>query len=161
MAVRSGVADTVYRMLLRLYPVRFQEEFGPDMALDFADASDEAWGRRGWRGLTAVWAHAAADVAGSLAVQWMRTGAPRIAAIAFTSAAATASVVVASALTAVVPDRPLLAHVAPRDRDLVILMLLTACVLLIVAATIIFSLWFLRPLVHRRTRSARITLTLL
>ena len=30
-----------YRALLRLYPVRFQEEFGSEMALDFAERHEE------------------------------------------------------------------------------------------------------------------------
>lgn len=54
MVARSSVADAVYRALLRLYPARFQEEFAPDMALDFADASDDAWLRSRWPGLIAV-----------------------------------------------------------------------------------------------------------
>ena len=59
---RSSIPDAVYRALLRLYPARFQEEFAADMALDFADASDEGWMQRGWCGLMAVWVGTSRDL---------------------------------------------------------------------------------------------------
>ena len=144
MAARSSVPDAVYRGLLRLYPVRFQEEFASDMALDFADASDDGWTHGGWPGLAAVWARAAADLARSLAAQWLRTGLPLVALVAFAIVLTTASMALA-----IVPDGPLFGNVAQPDRELAILMLIVACVLLIIASTIIFSLWFLRPLLYR------------
>jgi len=49
----------------------------------------------------------------------------------------------------VVPRGPFLAQVRPNDRELVILLLLTACVVLVIASTIIFTHWFLRPLLYR------------
>jgi hypothetical protein len=145
MATRSSVADVVYRAVLRLYPLRFQEEFASDMALDFADASDEAWMRRQWTGLLAVWLRSAADIVRSLTLQWMRTRLPFVALLSGLVALSTAAIA-----QTVVPRGPFLAQVKPNDRELVILMLMAACVVLVIASTIIFTQWFLRPLLYRR-----------
>jgi hypothetical protein len=151
MAACADVAAAIYKALLRLYPGRFHDEFAPDMALDFADASDDAWERRRWRGLVALWTRTGADLAASLAVQWMRTGIPLVAIVAFT-----ATSVAASMAFTLAPSGPLLINIAPDDRELVFLLFTTACVLLIVAATIIFSLWFLRPLLYRKAPAKKI-----
>ena len=150
MGTRSSVADVVYRAVLRLYPLRFQEEFASDMALDFADASDEAWMQRQWTGLLSVWLRSAADVARSLTLQWMRTKLPVVALISGLVALSTAAIA-----QTVVPRGPFLAHVKPNDRDLVVLILMAACVVLVIASTIIFTQWFLRPLLYRRTPRKR------
>jgi hypothetical protein len=146
MAKRSSAADVVYRAVLRLYPLRFQEEFASDMALDFADASDEAWLERQWPGLLEVWVRCAGDVVRSLTLQWLRTRLPWVAVGAGLVALSTAAIA-----QTVVPRGPFLAQVTPSDRDLVILMLMAACVVLVIASTIIFTQWFLRPLLYRRT----------
>jgi hypothetical protein len=146
MAKRSSAADVVYRAVLRLYPLRFQEEFASDMALDFADASDEAWLERQWPGLLEVWVRSAGDVVQSLTLQWLRTRLPWVAVGAGLVALSTAAIA-----QTVVPRGPFLAQVTPGDRDLVILMLMAACVVLVIASTIIFTQWFLRPLLYRRT----------
>ena len=150
MGKRSSAADVVYRAILRLYPLRFQEEFASDMALDFADASDEAWLQRQWTGLLAVWVRSAADVGRSLTLQWMRTRLPFVAVISGLVALSTAAIA-----QTVVPRGPFLAQVKPNDRDLVILILMAACVVLVIASTIIFTQWFLRPLLYRRAPRQR------
>jgi len=150
MGTRSSVADVVYRAVLRLYPLRFREEFGSDMALDFADASDEAWMQRQWTGLLTVWLRSAGDVVRSLTRQWMRTRRPLVAVISALVALSTAVLA-----QTVVPRGPFLAQVKPNDRDLVILILMAACVVLVIASTIIFTQWFLRPLLYRRAPRQR------
>jgi hypothetical protein len=145
MAARSSVGDIIYRVLLRLYPARFHDEFASDMALDFADASDEAWLRRKWPGLAGVWAGAASDLAASLVSQWIRTRLPLFLLVGFVVALTTGSAALSMA-----PDGPLFDNVKPHDRELVTLILLTAGVLLIIAATIILSVCFLRPLARRK-----------
>jgi hypothetical protein len=139
------VAIRVYKALLHLYPWSFRQEFAPDMARDFEDASRDAWQGAGWAGLALLWLTVAADLAQSLVVQWIRSGAL----IAGMLAGAAAFTSVSAAVT-FVPKAPFAVQLPPDDRDLAVLMLLTACVLLIIAATIIFSLWFLRPLLHRK-----------
>ena len=150
MDARASVADIVYRAVLRLYPPRFQDEFASDMALDFADASDEAWMQRQWIGLLAVWLRSAADVVRSLTRQWIRTRLPLVALISGVIALSTAVLA-----QTVVPRGPFLAQVRPNDRELVILILLTACVVLVIASTIIFTQWFLRPLLYRGSARRR------
>jgi hypothetical protein len=144
MLARSSVADVIYRAILRLYPARFQEDFASDMALDFADASDEAWLERRWTGLIGVWAGTAVDLARSLTLQWVRTYVPVISIVSIGIALSTAAL--AQTIT---PKGPFFTNVKPHDRELVTLILLTACVLLVIASTIIFTLWFLRPLLYR------------
>jgi hypothetical protein len=155
MVARTCVPDTVYRALLRLYPLRFQEEFASDMALDFADASDEAWLQQRWTGLCALWVRVAADLTRSLVGQWIRTRIPLFALLALVVALTTVST-----LFAVAPSGPLIVNVKPHDRELVELVLITACMLLIVAATIIMTVCFLRPMIGRgqaRTKIRPIT----
>jgi hypothetical protein len=115
------------------------------MALDFADASDEAWLAARWAGLVRVWVCSAGDLLRSLAVQWMRTRLPLISAFSLCVALSTAAI--AQTIT---PKGPFFENVRPGDRELVVLILLTACVLLVIASVIIFTLWFLRPLLYRR-----------
>jgi hypothetical protein len=144
MVARTCVPDTVYRALLRLYPVRFQEEFASDMALDFADASDEAWLHRRWTGLCALWVRAAADLTSSLVGQWIRTRIPLFALIA-----AVVALTTVGTLLAVAPSGPMVVNAKPHDRELIELILITACMLLIVAVTIIMTVCFLRPMIRR------------
>lgn len=151
MVARTCVADTIYRALLRLYPIRFQEEFASDMALDFADASDDAWLQRRWTGLCALWIRVAADLTRSLVAQWIRTRVPLFALVAFVVAVTTVST-----LFAVAPSGQMVLNVKPHDRELVELILITACMLLIVAATIIMTVCFLRPMTRRGQARARI-----
>ena len=146
MTARSSIADAVYRAMLRLYPARFQEDFASDMALDFADASDEAWLAERWAGLVRVWVRSAADLVRSLTVQWMRTRRPLISAFSVCVALSTAAIA-----QTIAPKGPFFENIRPNDRELVMLILLTACVILIIASTIIFTHWFLRPLLYRRT----------
>ena len=149
MVARSCLADAVYRALLRLYPLHFQQDFASDMALDFADASDEAWQRRRWRGVAGIWTRAAADLAGSLTVQWVRTGIPLIALLSVSAA-----VCAASAALTLVPQEPLPIRLPQRDQELAMLLLLAGTVFLIIAATIIFSVWFLLPLLRQKASGA-------
>jgi hypothetical protein len=144
MVTHSPVAGAIYRAVLRLYPLRFQEDFAADMALDFADASDEAWLERRWPGLVGVWGRAALDVGRSLAAQWLKTRLPLVVLVSISITLSTAALA-----QTVAPRGPLFVNVAPTDRDLVILLLLVACVVLVIASTIIFTHWFLRPLLHR------------
>ena len=150
MVTHSSVAGVVYRAVLRLYPSRFHEDFASDMALDFADASDEAWIERRWRGLVGVWGRAAIDLGRSLTAQWIRTRLPIVVLVSISIAISTAALA-----QTVAPRGPFLVNVPPNDRDLAILMLLAACVVLIIASTIIFTQWFLRPLLYRGSSRKR------
>jgi hypothetical protein len=143
---RASVADLVYRSLLHLYPARFHEEFASDMALDFADASDEAWLARRWRGLTDVWMRTALDLSWSLTAQWIRTRAPLFALVGFVIALAAGS-----ATFALAAQGPPLAAVKPADRDLVALLIIISALFLVIASTIILTLCFIKPMLQRAT----------
>jgi hypothetical protein len=138
MVARSSVADVIYRAILRLYPARFQEDFASDMALDFADASDQAWIESRWTGLIGVWTGSAVDVARSLTRQWMRTHVPLISIFSIGIALSTAAI--AQTIT---PKGPFFANVKPVIASWSRI-LLTACVLWSSPARS-STLWFCVP----------------
>jgi hypothetical protein len=142
-----AVSARIYNTLLRLYPPPFRKEFASDMALDFADASDEAWRHAGWIGLFALWSRVAVDFTGSIAVQWLRTGIPLLALLAMSGAvlSASAALRIAPTMTSM-----FIAQLSERDTEIGILMLMAATVFLIIAATIIFNLCFLRPMLRKK-----------
>ena len=80
----------------------------------------------------------------------MRTHVPLISIVSIAIAFSTAAI--AQTIT---PKGPFFANVNPHDRELVTLILLTACVLLVIASTIIFTHWFLRPLLYRGSSRRR------
>jgi uncharacterized membrane protein YidH (DUF202 family) len=82
----------------------------------------------------------------SLTLQWMRTHLPLISVLSIGIALSTAALA-----QTIAPKGPFFVNVQPHDRDLVVLILITACVLLVIASTIVFTLWFLRPLLYRHT----------
>ncbi len=138
-------SERIYRLLLRLYPSSFRREFGHEMTLDFDEAGREAWNERQWEGLIAFWGRMSADIAATVAIQWMRTGLPAIALV---------SVLVAMGVTGaaaqIVPRGPMGSTFTADERDLAMLILLIGVVLSVIAATILFTVWFTRPLVRRR-----------
>ena len=99
-------------------------------------------------GLWSFRARMAADLAGTIVRQWLRTGWPIIAmlAILYPLTAASAIVSIGKRLFRVLP------HASAAVDDILMLELLAAVVLLIVAATIILTLWFTRPLLYRHRR---------
>jgi hypothetical protein len=147
MPVTSGLGSAVYRAALHLYPPAFRREFGSEMARDVEDASRDARkeGERRWR--VAFWTAIAADLLHSAAVQWLKSGIPTVAMVAAMVVAATITM-----LARVWPAPPAVVALSAADHDLALLMLLSAVVLLLIVATIVFSLWFLRPLRDRPRR---------
>lgn len=138
-------SERIYRLLIRLYPSSFRREFGHEMTLDFDEAGREAWNDRRWEGLITFWGRMSADIAVTVAIQWMRTGLPAIALV---------SVVVAMGVTGaaaqIVPRGPMGSTLTPDERDLAMIILLIGVVLSVIAATILFTVWFTRPLTRRR-----------
>ena len=142
---------TLYGLLLRLYPAAFRREFGSDMVQDFADISHEAWANEGWRGLLSLWLLTSADLARSVPIQWLRSGTLIIGALALAGAACSAAAV--AILAPRVPYR--IAFNGLHGDELLLVILATTLVVLI-AATIIFSLLFLRPSLNRSARVRRV-----
>lgn len=140
----------VYRAALYLYPPAFRRDFGPDMLLDFDEASREGWSTGGWEAIVALWCRVGFDLAMTVVVEWLRDGH---AAIVVLSAVVSAVIFEASFSTIVraLARFTVFAPSRPTDRDVLLLLLLVMSVLLIVAAALLFSLWFTR-LGHRCRR---------
>jgi hypothetical protein len=132
-------------MALRLYPGTFRREFGREMALDFDEAGREAWQDRGWHGLLAFWSRMTADFTGSVALQWMRTGLPLI-----TLVSVLAALGVTGAAAQIIVRGPIVASLTQDDQDLLLMLLMIGVVLTVIAATIVFTFCFTRPLLRRR-----------
>ncbi len=135
----------VYRGALFLYPPAFRRDFGPDMVRDFTDASHEAWTAAGRTGLALLWHQVALDLLLTASRQWLRTGLPLLAVLSILPAIGAASAIARLLAHTATP-----LHVQPEHQETFTLMLLIASVLLIIAATIVFTLWFTRPLLYRR-----------
>jgi hypothetical protein len=142
--VLASIGVRCYRAVLFLYPARFRQQFQIEMARDFEDASHDALAaHRRSIALVALWMLVAGDLVRTLAIQWLRTGLPLVALVAAFATSGTVSV-----LAWIWPAEP--AVFPSGDSDLMLLVLIVSVVMLVIVATIVFSLWFLRPLVYRR-----------
>ena len=70
-AVRTG-GERAFRVLMRLYPRSFRDQFGDDMIEFFRARRDEQRHRHGVRGLTRLWAHLVVDIAVNAPLQHAR-----------------------------------------------------------------------------------------
>ena len=135
----ASLATRCYQAALYLYPPAFRREFSREMVLVFdevrRDARDSSPGGDRW----SFWARMIADLARTIALQWMRTGWPVIGAL--------------SVLYPLARFWRRTSFVLPSgnaDADVSALVLLVAIVLVVIAATIVLTLWFTRPLLYRR-----------
>jgi hypothetical protein len=136
MPFRLTFGRRLYGAALYLYPPAFRREFGPEMIRDFDEALAERWCRRGL--LALFLAHIGADLARSAAWQWLRSGLPAVAA-----AAASATLVSLAAMSHVWP-RPtgeMVLPSNPADRELLGLLILAVLAILLIATTIVLTLW--------------------
>jgi hypothetical protein len=142
-----GIGARVYYAALFLCPPSFRREFSTEMARDVDEQAADARRSGGAGARLVLWACLGADLASTVVVQWLRTGAP-VLAIASVAGAIAATRVAANML----PHEPLPVPASAHDRDLMTLMLLTGTVLLVIVATIVFTFWFSHPLPRRRRR---------
>jgi hypothetical protein len=142
-AMRS-LDGRLYRAALSLCPAGFRREHGDEMARDFDEARGEA-AATGDRALWSLRLLMAADFLRTFATQWLRTGFPAIglASILVTLALAEALATVAGRARIQMPTN------AEHAEILGVLLLAVTSVVLI-ATTIIVSLWGSRP--RRRGR---------
>ena len=141
------VSKRVYHAALYLYPAAFRREFSSEMTRDFDEATDETKRAGGRRDLVALWLCMSADLARTVTVQWIRTGLPIL-----LLCSAIAAIAAASVAANLVPHAPVVIPAAADDRDLMTLILLTGVVMVVIAATILFTFWFSRPLLRRHQR---------
>jgi hypothetical protein len=143
----AAVGARLYSAALFLYPPAFRREFSSEMARDFSEATEDTRLAGRQSELLALWAHAGADLARTVVVQWLRSGLPLLAACSIAGA-----LVAASVAANVLPRASVAVPAATTDRDLMTLIILTGVVLLVIVATILFTFWFSRPLLRRHRR---------
>jgi hypothetical protein len=143
----ASLDTRLYRAALHLYPPVFRRDFSREIVRVFDEARQETLLSCPEDGLWAFRARMIVDLARTIVGQWLRTGWPYIVVLSIlyplTAASALSSL---WSRWSIVPPR------GTADADILMLELLAAIVLLIVAATIIFTLWFTRPLLYRRRR---------
>src|SRR5262245_55421479 len=133
----------LYRAALSLCPAGFRRDHGDEMARDFDEARQEA--AHSTAGLWMVRACMSIDLVRTLAVQWVRTKLPLIAA---------ASVFIALAIAEALATIARLASVQMPDgienEDAVVVLFMAEITVVLIAMTILISLW-----VGRLTRLRR------
>lgn len=148
MSFRPTLARRIYGAALYLYPPAFRREFGPEMLRDFDEALAERWGRRGRRSLFLT--HIGTDLARSAAWQWLRSGLPAIAVLS-----AGATLLSIAMMSHVWPRQTseMVLPSSPADRELLGLLILAILAILLIATTIVLTIWA-TPIrrVHRRRR---------
>jgi len=132
-----------FALALYALPPAFRREFGEEMTCDFTDAIVDAADRQQRSATASLWWRAVVDLLLSAPRLWLESRLPFIAA----AAAALGLMVAATAarLTAVALPVPDLGN----DLDVRTLILLVSVVIVVIANTLIVSLWFLRPLLTR------------
>ena len=138
----SSVESRVYRAALSLCPAGFRRDHGDEMARDFDEARQEAGST------AAIWmvrACMSIDLARTFAVQWVRTKVPVIAAVSIVIALAIAEVLAAIARRASVRMPVGIEH-----EDAVVVLFMAEILVVLIATTILISLW-----VGRLTRPRR------
>jgi hypothetical protein len=145
-----ALVDRIYRSLLALYPAAFRARHGGEMALDFADACDDARVSKGWAGLLAHWGRALADLAVTLVQQWFRTFWPIVGMLSMAI-----TVLGFSVALRFLPNGPVRLPVDPQQQELVLLLLILLGALIPIFGVVIFCSCFLlpglgRPLGRRR-----------
>jgi len=141
----ASLDTRLYRAALYLYPPVFRRDFAAEMVRVFDAARHERLLARPGGRLWAFRAHMWVDLAGAVVRQWLRTGWPVIAALSILY-----PLTAASALSSLWRRLPVVLPTGTADGDILVLEMLTAVVILLVAATIILTLWFTRPLLYRR-----------
>ena len=139
----SSVESRVYRAALSLCPAGFRRDHGDEMARDFDEARQEAADSP-----AAIWmvrAYMSIDLARTFAVQRVRTKVPLIAAVSMVIALAIAEVLAAIARRASVR-----LPVGIEHEDAVVVLFMAEILVVLIAMTILISLW-----VGRLTRPRR------
>ena len=137
-AVRS-LDGRLYRAALSLCPAGFRQEHGDEMARDFEEARGEA-AATGDRALWTLRLLMALDLVRTAGVQWLRTGLP---AIALASILVPLSLAEGLAILARRARIRMPADIA--QNELLGVLLLAVVAVVLIAMTIVVSLWAGRP----------------
>ena len=138
----SSLESRMYRAALSLCPAGFRRDHGDEMARDFDQARQEA------TDTAAIWmvrACMSIDLVRTLAVQWVRTKLPIIAVASIVIALA-----IAEALAAIARRASVRMPVGMEHEDTVVVLFMAEILVVLIAMTILISLW-----VGRLTRPRR------
>lgn len=138
-AALHSVDGRLYRAALLLCPGGFRRDHGDEMARDF----DEARGEAALAGGKALWVLRflmGVDLARTVVVQWLRTGFPAIA-----CAATFLSLVLTEGLASVARRATVRIPADAVDSELLGVLLLTVIAVMVIAVTIVLTLWANRP----------------
>jgi hypothetical protein len=141
----ASLATRCYQAALYLYPPAFRREFLREMVRVFDEVRHDAQDSSPGGGRWSFWARMIADLARTIALQWMRTGWPVIGALSVLY-----PLTAVSALARFWRRTSFVLPSGNADADVTALVLLVAIVLVVIAATIVLTLWFTRPLLYRR-----------
>jgi hypothetical protein len=133
----------LYRAALSLFPAAFRRDHGAEMARDFDEAREESAGSG-----SAIWllrCCMAIDLVRTLAVQWVRSGLPVIAVASFFLALA-----IAEGLSAVVRRVSVRIPDGVEHDDIVVVLFMVEISVVLIAMTILISLWVGRLMRLRR-----------
>jgi hypothetical protein len=129
----------LYRAALSLCPAAFRREHGDEMARDFDEACGEA-AATGDRALWLLRLFLAADLVRTFGIQWLRTGFPAI---------GLASILITLALAEGLATLALRARIQlpadPAHAEILGVLLLAVTSVVLIAITIVLSLWVTRP----------------
>ena len=134
---RLPIAIRIYGAALWLCPPSFRRLYGDEMLRDFVEARDDAKASSDSRAVGRFAAQMTIDLARTIAIQWVRTGA-----IAIAAAAMLCTLSLAGALVSFV--RRLHVDLPPQalELDVLFVVLVISVVVVIMASTIIFTQWF-------------------
>ena len=145
-AMRS-LDGRLYRAALSLCPAGFRREHGDEMLRDFDEARGEA-AADGDRALWILRLLMAVDLVRTFGIQWLRSGFPAIGLASVLLTLALAEGLATLALRA--RFAPFQMPVNPVDAEILGLLLLAVMSVMLIAMTIVISLWVSRP--RRRGR---------
>jgi hypothetical protein len=133
-----------YQAALYLYPPAFRREYSEEIVRVFDEARHETQLAHPSGGLWAFRARMSADLAIAIVGQWLRSGWPSIVVISMLY-----PLMAATAAASLWRRVPFVLSPGTSDADVIALELLAAVVLVVIATTIILTLWFTRPLYRR------------
>ena len=125
----------LYRAALSLCPAGFRREHGDEMARDFDEARGEA-AATGDRALWILRVLMAVDLVRTFGIQWLRTGVPAIG-----LASILVSLALAEGLATVARRARIEIPVNPAHAEILGVLLLAVTSVLVIATTIVVSLW--------------------
>ena len=134
----------LYRAALSLCPPGFRQDHGDEMARDFDEARHEAQAD-GDRALWFLRCLMATDLVRTLAVQWIRTGLPVIA-----LASVVVPLAIAEGLATLARSASVRIPAGIEDEEVVTVLFLAVIVIVLIAMTILVSLWVGRLTQPRR-----------